>query len=482
MKIIHGNIPSAQKWRVMVLLAPTNGVTLAWQIGRMLAQANHGSVLAAVIVEDDGEVAAAQQTLAEIGRTCSENTAHDLLILKPTANPSKALKKFIAAARVDLLIADTDAPLWQYLDKLPCTVATLRGSRDRNASVLTQGIHNILMPTSGGPHSVHALQFLVQLPQTITLEALYVGRTSQGQHEKALGQARLDQMFEIADCGTRVQSKVVLAEHPIQGIVEQASQGHDLVVLGASQETSLDKALFGDVVTSVVRESKVPVLVVKQPQRLAADLADALDWRLQRIFPRLTPERRRDVYVKIRENAQPDLDYFVLITLASLIAALGLVLNSSATIIGAMLVAPLMSPIVATGLAMILGDGRFLRFAFGTAVRGVLIAIAAGVVIGLMPGNSLSAAVLVRTAPTLIDLAVAFFSGLAGAFALSYWEAEGALPGVAIAASLVPPLASSGIALAEGEWRLGLGALILFITNYLMIALAAALVFLVFGF
>ncbi len=488
MKILQGTIPTEHMWRVMVLLSPTAGSTLAWQLGLMLARANQGDLMGVVMTSAEPttisptELAQSEETLAAASNICTPSDQVDLLIVQPDHNARGSVRRIISEADVDLVIADTDQPFLQHLNNLPCTVATLRGSSDRTAALQETGIRNILMPTSGGPHTARALELLRQLPEQVEIEALYVSRSDQGQHEEALGHARLDSMLEIADSHGRVSTKVIVADNPMQGIVDAASEDYDLVVLGASQETSIDKALFGDVVTSVVRDSKVPVLVVQHPQRLTSSIVNAVDWRMQRIVPRLTPDQRRDVYVRIRENAQPDLDYFVLITLSAAIAGLGLILNSPAVVIGAMLVAPLMSPIVATGLAMVLGDARFLRFAFGSALRGALVAILVGFVLGLLPGNNMSAEVLARTAPNLLDLGVAFFSGLAGAFALSYWQAAGALPGVAIAAALVPPLASVGIAFAEGDWRAGLGALLLFTTNYLMIAVAAALVFFVFGF
>lgn len=486
MIILQGELPTTEKWRVMVLLHPNKPVTLPWQIGRLLARANNGELLGVVILDarvepGSAEFQQAQTTLAESASLCESNEKVDQLIIS-SAKEGRTFHSLVQTAQVDLLITDLDAPYWETLSHLPCTVAALRFSEETAENIQMHGFRRILMPTSGGPNTVHALQFLTPIDATVSIDTLFISRESQGIHEDELGRTRLDRMLNLADATERVNSKVVRAKSAGDGIVSASQEGYDLMILGSSLESSLDKVLFGDIVTRVVRESKVPVMVVREPKVRSNQLLSQLDIRLRRYVPRLGREQRIAVYERIREAAKPDLDYFVLITLSSAIAALGLVLNSPAVVIGAMLVAPLMSPIVATGMALILGDVRFLRFAAGSALRGALVAIIVGVFIGIMPGDNMTGEVLARTQPGLLDLGVALFSGLAGAFALSYWQAAGALPGVAIAAALVPPLASVGISFAEGQWELGLGALLLFLTNYVTIALASALVFVVFGF
>lgn len=483
MNVIKGSLPEENVWRVAVILEPRESVTLAWQLGLLLARANRGALLAVVLVRDRSveSVERAEETLAAVKALCTPQDRYESLVVE-IVKPELTMRELVATARVDMLVADLSIPAWASLQNLPCIVAALRFGRNEAEAVNQKGLKRILLPTSGGPHTVAALRYLTALPDEIEIDALYVARADQGAHEEALGYTRLDNMLELADATERVNGKVVSAGSPISGIVSAASDGYDLVVIGATQESSLDRALFGDIVSAVVRESKVPVMVVRRPKNATQDFLGRIDFVIRQFIPSLPRENRRDVYVKLRENATPDFDYTVLITLSAAIAALGLILNSPAVVIGAMLVAPLMSPIVASGMALILGDARFLRFAFGSAMRGAIISIMVGVIVGLLPGDNMTAEVLARTQPSLVDMGVALFSGLAGAFALTYWEAAGALPGVAIAAALVPPLASVGISFAEGDWRKGFGALLLFATNYITIALAGAFVFGVFGF
>ncbi len=124
-----------------------------------------------------------------------------------------------------------------------------------------------------------------------------------------------------------------------------------------------------------------------------------------------------------------------------------------------------------------------MRLSLGAVGRGVLLAVAVSALAGLANlGRPLTPELLARTQPNLADLGIAVFSGLAGAFALGHSAAAGALPGVAISAALVPPLATVGVSLTGGHFRESLGASLLFVTNLVAISSATALTFLLLGF
>jgi uncharacterized hydrophobic protein (TIGR00271 family) len=224
-------------------------------------------------------------------------------------------------------------------------------------------------------------------------------------------------------------------------------------------------------------------------------------WRLFDILPTLDLHQQIDVYRAIREGAEPKIDFFVMIALSAAIASFGLLLDSPAVIIGAMLVAPLMAAIFGLSLAVVRGDLKLLRRAASATFRGMLLAIFVGFGVGtlyalLAPSAISQQAILGRTQPNLLDLGVALTSGAAGAYALCRKEVSAALPGVAIAAALVPPLAVVGIGL--GAWvvefaellgrvetaggRIAGGALLLFLTNLVAITAAGGMVFLWLGF
>lgn len=175
--------------------------------------------------------------------------------------------------------------------------------------------------------------------------------------------------------------------------------------------------------------------------------------------------------------------FYVLIACSTAIAALGLIQNSTAVVIGAMLVAPLMLPILALSAAMIRGwMGRQVQ-ALATITGGMLLAIAFAATLSAVASGGISAAdlpreVLSRTAPNLLDLGIAIAAGAAGAYVLMHREGAAVLPGVGIAVALLPPLATVGICLQLAAYELAWGAFLLFLTNLFAIILAASLVFL----
>jgi uncharacterized hydrophobic protein (TIGR00271 family) len=193
---------------------------------------------------------------------------------------------------------------------------------------------------------------------------------------------------------------------------------------------------------------------------------------------RQTEERRIEIQRLISEGSDPRPAFFLLVGLSTLIAAFGLIMNSTAVVIGAMLVAPLMTPILGLALALLRGDGKLMRHALRAEIAGVLIAIAAALVLGLaIPHFDVTPEMLGRTTPNLLDMAVAVFAGLAGAFAMVDERVSPVLPGVAISTAIVPPLANAGLCLSLGAWLGAWGSFLLFFTNFLSILLASAAVF-----
>jgi uncharacterized hydrophobic protein (TIGR00271 family) len=171
-------------------------------------------------------------------------------------------------------------------------------------------------------------------------------------------------------------------------------------------------------------------------------------------------------------------NYVVLTVASCVIATLGLVENSVAVIIGAMIIAPLMSPIQAFAYAVLAGDATLVRRSLVTAGSGILIAIATSAILGaLIALPSSGSEVLARTRPTLIDLGIAIAAGGVAGFAKVRTGIAGTIAGTAIAVALMPPLCVLGLALAHGEWSWAKGAALLFGTNFLGIALACMAVY-----
>lgn len=159
---------------------------------------------------------------------------------------------------------------------------------------------------------------------------------------------------------------------------------------------------------------------------------------------------------------------------AILIASVGLNVNSTAVIIGAMLISPLMGPIVGAGFALAVDDIRLLRQSVRTLFLATVVAVAASALyFAVSPLADAQSELLARTRPTLYDVLIAFFGGGAGAVAVTRKGSKGnAVPGVAIATALMPPLCTAGFGLARGNPAYFLGALHLFLINALFIGLS----------
>ena len=173
--------------------------------------------------------------------------------------------------------------------------------------------------------------------------------------------------------------------------------------------------------------------------------------------------------------------FWALLVLASAIATYGLLGDSVATVIGAMIVAPLMLPIMGLAFSISIGDRKAVWSSLVVGIGGMVTAIAVGYVLALPFARTLNpenvAQIMSRTSPRLVDLLAALATGLAGAFAIGRKDVSDTLPGVAIAISLVPPLANAGILFAVNRPDLAIGSVLLFVTNYLAILLTGTFVF-----
>ena len=198
---------------------------------------------------------------------------------------------------------------------------------------------------------------------------------------------------------------------------------------------------------------------------------------------RVSAERRAAVLEDIRAGSVPTPIYYVLLGVSALIAGFGLLANSPAVVIGAMLVSPLMTPIFGITVGLSGAHLRLLRDALIAEFGGVFLVVLLGYLLGLLPLSlTPTPEMLARTSPNLLDLFVAALAGLAGCLAMIDERISPSLPGVAIATSLTPPLAASGLCLAFGAYAGAWGAFLLFFANFLAILTVATTVFVLCGF
>ena len=372
--------------------------------------------------------------------------------------------------------------------------------KKRAEDTQTRAIKKILVPTAGGPNAPLAIQLALLLAGELDARvgSVYIASPNASDEELQQGNERIEQtlaaMREIAAkmpaladnpewmAEIEFEGQVIQAQSVVRGIAE-AGADYDLVFLGASEESLIDQVLFGNIPIRVASECTSPVVIVKRYQGLPRLWLQRAWNAIYEALPTLSQEEKIDVLREVHNGARPDVDFFVMIGLSALIATFGLLQNSTAVIIGAMLVAPLFSPILAISLAIAQGNIRMLRLGIESTLKGLTLAIGLAALLALIfPGRNITPEILARITPSLLDLAVALASGMAGAYAVARKDVATALPGVAIAAALVPPLGVVGVGLANGDLRVAGGGSLLFVTNLIAIALAGAITFLLLGF
>lgn len=421
------------------------------------------------------------------------------VVVEPTVikerNVSKGILQFAREREPDLLLVHWEGEAFQgryllgrTLDPVvqyaPCDVAVVRVREESIAPFLEQmeDPRRVLVPSGGGPNALLALDLALDLGSSAQVTALRVANQNLGHTAVAAQWQILNSTLSPWTEKGRIHPKVNLANDVADGIVDEAEREYDLVLIGATRERFVDRLLFGNLPQELTARITTPLIILRRHDPAAAVLRRAR-WRLIQILPQLTLEERIQVYRNIRQSSRSSTDFYVMMLLAGAIASLGLLLNSPAIVIGAMLVAPMLYPVMGVGLAIVQGDRSLLRSAMRTTLLAVLLVVGVSALLGLViPFNKVTAEMLSRGSPTLIDLGVALISGAAAGYAISREDVASALPGVAIAVALVPPLATIGLAAAFVETRMMLGACLLVGTNLVAIISAVAILFMWMGF
>lgn len=199
-------------------------------------------------------------------------------------------------------------------------------------------------------------------------------------------------------------------------------------------------------------------------------------------FLRIDDARQKKVVDEIKERSELDLNFMLLLVFSTIIVALGLITDNAAVVIGGMIIAPLIWPILALAHAIIRGNVSRLKKTAFTIVKATFVIFLVSFVLGIFsPHLGESRELLLRTNPTLYELFIALAAGFIGAFAVAHPKLSGALAGVVAAVALVPPLSAMGILFAQGNFVLASGAALLYLTNLIAMSLAAILLFLLVG-
>jgi len=537
--LVFGREPGYEKpegaWRILVPLSAGVERALMLDLATSLARQTDGEVIALQVIpiadplaiEEGRRIARERNTLFQWSTRVAEGSGVPTFpITRLARSVSEGILDTADEEQCDLILLSWSIRsarqgvrmgrvLEPVVQRAPCDVAVVAFHPDRLTKVegrpaITEEmdgarraalrVERILVPTAGGPHAPLAtrLALLLAREREATISSVYVADPDASQDELAEGRARIQQTF--ATMGEQMaglpggdgkqsglntvhlESRVVTAESIVEGIT-QAGAESDLVFIGASEESLIDQVLFGTIPEQVARACPSPVVMVKRFRGLRRFWLQRAWDALFGALPTLSRQEQVDVYKQVRRGARPDVDYFIMIGLSAVIATYGLLQDSGAVIIGAMLVAPLFTPILALSLAIVRGDIRLLRLAVESALKGIALAIGISILLtALSPLRGVTHEVTARMHPNLFDLAVALASGVAGAYAVARKDVAAALPGVAIAAALVPPLSVIGIGLAIGEPGIAGGGSVLLITNLIAITLAGSVTLLLLGF
>ena len=487
---------STNPYTVLIPILDEKSSLAAIHAGIRMAQAHMGRVLLLKIYRSDGEdlplaekQRKAEQLLAELERLIVELDQPDATITPLVRIDNEIVHGVYDTGweeKIDFLLIGTEQiredpsdieTIQHILRRVPKEVAIINGE-------LPEEINQVLVPIQGSKHTIAALtlaQDLVRRTQGKVI-ALYqtVGDLT-GETERN-ARFYIDQILAELETQQFIEPKIIQSSQFEKSLVEEAGQV-DLLLFGLATEGYFQRTIFDGRPVEVADANLGTTILVKRKElpiqhafnRLISLL---LDW-----VPITTIKERAEVTLQMGRDARAGTDFYILIALSASIAFFGLLQNSAAVIIGAMLVAPLMSPMMAMAHGLILGNFKMLQEATNSTVRGILGAIAVATVLTIfLPPQPVTDEIIGRTQPNYLDLFVALVSGAAGAYAVSRKSLSAALPGVSIAAALVPPLCVVGYGLGMGRIDIASGSLLLFLTNLASIVLASALVFLVMGY
>lgn len=339
------------------------------------------------------------------------------------------------------------------------------------------GAVGVAVPGLGGPHPKHAVDLAGELcVEDVSVLALDEAVEGQG-NARRLAEGRRAEV---------VQAPGEKLSEAIAGVAD--ADELDLVIAGLDDPVRARRLVSG---WSGGGEGRVAIAALRGPGAAKERTQELFIGGLRQVVPRLERDHRKQLDESVAERSRLQLDFVVLIVFSTAIAGLGLIKDSGAVVIGAMLVAPLMTPMIGAGLALVQGNTVLAKRAIGAVIVGFCISLAVSLLLGVIvqPGKATHEMLLRgENHPDLADFAIALLSGFAAAWASARPGLTGALAGVAIAAALVPPIATVGLstqaALAgayPGAWNHAGHAAVLFAVNLVAIIFASALALLVLG-
>lgn len=354
----------------------------------------------------------------------------------------------------------------QLMKQSPCNTIVLYGDPDRSTEA-----RRFYVASIDSSQDSAALFLGSRLAESCNARVtLARSERDPGMEGQEIGRRELNRLIRDANVHEtkRIECKV-LEEGNLPAIAAEMDQ-HDLVLLSADYP-------MANAVVELTSKPTIALLKAAPSLRPWISVKPSTNWN-----PRLSAADYAELIQNLRLGSRLGADFLTMLSLASVVASIGLLQDSPAVVIGSMLLAPLMTPMVGCGIALAQANQKLGRTAMGTVAIGSFCTLLISFLIGLItPGNELTPQIYARGEPTMLDLVVALASAIAAAYALARPNLVGSIAGVAIATALVPPLCSIGLSLAYGDNGNAMGAALLFLTNFLAIVLGAALTFRLMG-
>ena len=475
--------------RAMICTEADEQLPALLKSGSALARAFEGELMVLRVLPLPDELSlhssqrSAEQEWASLERLVESIAAPDVPIQTVVRIAPSVESGMVATANeydADALVMA--APPAPATDVLATTAAGVFSATSRPLAILRGDYPDagasVTVATGGGPHAVEALRLGARLAEGLCgrLELVSVKLPSWASED---AREAIRKTLEDANLGIDVPNRVLEAKSLEKGLLSEG----DLLIVGSSIDRLLGQTVFGGLPLEVARAREGATLIVKRAEATIGFWRRRIWEVLTRILPTLTAKERAEVFGQMAQDARANVDFYTLISLSSAIALFGLLLDSSAVIIGAMLVAPLMSPILSLAHGIVQGNAHLLQRAGASTFKGTVVSIGVSTALTLLlPGVRATPEILARVNPNLLDLGVAMAAGAAAAYAVSRKSVAAALPGVAISVALVPPLCVVGYGLGSSQFDIAGGALLLYLTNLAGIVLVGVVIFLMVGF
>jgi len=346
------------------------------------------------------------------------------------------------------------------INEAPCrTFISMSGD------AMPEKIQKVLFFASGYLHDRSTLKLLSDLSKKLDwkITVASVEKESAAKAGQSSEQSIKSMIHDLGLDAEDFEIKVAV-DRMILGGIKECYDDHDIIVAGMDSEKYfriISKA-FPQLSTAIVK--RIPPLRLKS----------IVEW-----LPRINPSDHADLIHELRQGSTWGPDFIVMLGLAAAVSSLGLIQDSPAVVIGSMLLAPLMTPMMGLGLALAQANTKLMRRSLKTILLGFLLTVVISFSIGyIIPsGETLSQEVLSRGSPNVLDLMIALFAAAAAAYAMARPNIIGAIAGVAIATALVPPACSIGISLSKGAYLNGFGAALLFFANLVAIIAASSFIY-----